>query len=68
MAPEAAVDEALSTGAAVLLLRLETSGGGYLTKKNLWTGLGAIPRFHRGAPPSPTFSWTGRTDTCWQRT
>jgi hypothetical protein len=32
----------------VLLVRLETSGGGYLVKKNLLTGLGAMPLFHMG--------------------
>ena len=36
------------TDGAVLLLQLENSGGGYLLKKNLWTGLGAMPLYHMG--------------------
>jgi hypothetical protein len=43
-----AVNAALQAGAGVLLLRLENSGGGYLLKKNLLTGLGAMPLFHMG--------------------
>jgi hypothetical protein len=36
-------------GARVLLVRLEATGGGYLVKKNLWTGLGAAaPLYHMG--------------------
>jgi hypothetical protein len=46
---EHAVDAALKAGAGVLLLRLENTGGGYLLKKNLLTGLGAeIPLYHMG--------------------
>lgn len=46
---EYAVDTALQAGAGVLLLRLENTGGGYLLKKNLLTGLGAaIPLYHMG--------------------
>ncbi len=48
VAQELAVDSALKAGAVVLLLRLENSGGGYLLKKNLWTGLGSMPLFHMG--------------------
>lgn len=45
---EFAIDAALRTGGAVLLLRLENSGGGYLLKKNLLTGLGMMPLYHMG--------------------
>jgi hypothetical protein len=45
---EYAVDAALGAGAGVLLLRLENTGGGYLLKKNLLTGLGAMPLYHMG--------------------
>lgn len=38
----------LKVGRAVLLLSLENSGGGYLLKKNLLTGLGAMPLYHMG--------------------
>jgi hypothetical protein len=48
VAQEFAIDTALKAGAAVLLLRLENSGGGFLLKKNLWTGLGSMPLFHMG--------------------
>lgn len=48
VAQELYIDSALKAGAVVLLLRLENSGGGYLLKKNLWTGLGSMPLFHMG--------------------
>jgi hypothetical protein len=48
IAQEFAIDAALKADAAVLLLRLENSGGGYLLKKNLWTGLGKMPLYHMG--------------------
>jgi predicted nuclease with TOPRIM domain len=49
IALELAVDDALkSTEAGVLLLRLENTGGGYLLKKNLLTGLGKMPLYHMG--------------------
>lgn len=48
IAQEYAINAALKTGAAVLLLRLENSGGGYLLKKNLLTGLGKMPLYHMG--------------------
>lgn len=35
-------------GSAVLLLRLENSGGGYLLKKNLLTALWKMPLYHMG--------------------
>jgi len=48
IALELAVDNALKSGTAVLLLRLENTGGGYLLKKNLLTGLGKMPLYHMG--------------------
>lgn len=49
VALELAIQKALATeGAVVLLLRLESSGGGYLIKKNLLTGLWKMPLFHMG--------------------
>ncbi|MBV8356698.1 MAG: hypothetical protein JO189_02005 [Deltaproteobacteria bacterium] len=46
---EYAVDAALKAGNGVLLLRLENTGGGYLVKKNLLTGLfGSMPLYHMG--------------------
>ncbi len=45
---ESAIEAALRKGAAVLLLKLENSGGGYLLKKNLLTGLGKMPLYHMG--------------------
>jgi len=39
----------LKADTRVLLVRLEATGGGYLVKKNLWTGLGAAaPLYHMG--------------------
>jgi len=48
VAQEFARDTTLKAGGDVLLLRLESSGGGFLVKKNLWTGLGAMPLYHMG--------------------
>jgi tetratricopeptide (TPR) repeat protein len=49
LAQEFAIDTALKeTKAAVLLLRMDNSGGGYLLKKNLFTGLWAMPLYHMG--------------------
>lgn len=48
LAFELAFEEALKNQADILLLRLESAGGGYLIKKNLWTGLGSIPLYHMG--------------------
>jgi hypothetical protein len=48
LAQEFSIDSALTQGGAVLLLRLENAGGGFLVKKNLLTGLGAMPMFHMG--------------------
>jgi hypothetical protein len=53
LAQEFAIDKTLKEkwnekGAAVLLLRLENTGGGYLLKKNLLTGLWKMPLYHMG--------------------
>jgi hypothetical protein len=53
MLPIALVAQEFSTIAgsqngAILLLRLESAGGGFLVKKNIWTGLGSMPLFHSG--------------------
>jgi hypothetical protein len=40
--------EQLSATHAILLVRLEATGGGYLIKKNMWTGLGSMPLYHMG--------------------
>ena len=48
LAQEFTIDTALKGGAAVLLLRLENTGGGHLLKKNLLTGLGKMPLYHMG--------------------
>jgi hypothetical protein len=48
LAQEFAIEAALKAGASVLLLRLENTGGGYLLKKNLLTGLWKMPLYHMG--------------------
>jgi hypothetical protein len=49
LAQEFMLDKVLrEDGVAVLLLRLENTGGGYLLKKNLFTGLGQMPLYHMG--------------------
>jgi hypothetical protein len=48
LAEEFAVDDALQKGGAVLLVKLENAAGGYFIKKNLFTGLGAMPLYHMG--------------------
>lgn len=35
-------------GTGVLLVRLEVTGGGYVVKKSMWTGLGGAPLYHMG--------------------
>lgn len=45
---EFSIDGALKSGGTVLLLRLENTGGGYLLKKNLLTGLWKMPLYHMG--------------------
>lgn len=60
VAQEFAIDTALKADAAVLLLRLENSGGGYLLKKNIWTGLGSMPLFHMGGATVTYLLLSGR--------
>jgi hypothetical protein len=45
---ELAIETILKRGADVLLLHLESTGGGYLIKKNLLTALGSMPLYHTG--------------------
>jgi hypothetical protein len=61
VAQENAIVSALQSGSAVLLLRLESSGGGYLLKKNLWTGLGGMPLFHMGGATVTYLLLNGKT-------
>jgi len=63
IAQELAIHTALNAGAAVLLLRLETTGGGYLVKKNLLTGLGAMPLFHMGGASASYLLLDGKDGT-----
>jgi hypothetical protein len=49
IASEKAMESAVTgQDTALLLLRLENSGGEYLIKKNFWTGIGAMPLFYMG--------------------
>lgn len=48
LAQDLGINAALRAGGYLLLLRLENSGGGYLLKKNLLTGLGSMPLYHMG--------------------
>ena len=48
-------------GTLLLLVRLEHSGGGYLLKKNLLTGLGAPPLYHMGGAAISYLLVDGRT-------
>ena len=48
LAQEFAIDDALQAGGTVLLVKLENAAGGYFVKKNLLTGLGAMPLYHMG--------------------
>jgi len=45
---EDVVARALTGGAALLLIKLQTSGGAYYTKKNLWTFFGGMPFYNMG--------------------
>jgi hypothetical protein len=48
LAQELAIEEVLEANGTILLLRLESTGGGYFIKKNLWTGLFGMPLYHMG--------------------
>jgi tetratricopeptide (TPR) repeat protein len=45
---ELTVFNAFLAGAKLLLVRVQTSGGSYYTRKNLWTFFGGVPIFHMG--------------------
>jgi hypothetical protein len=45
---EAAINDALSGGSRLLIVKTQKSGGSYFTKKNMWTSLGAMPFFVAG--------------------
>jgi hypothetical protein len=45
---EDTIARALKDGAALLLIKLQTSGGAYYTKKNLWTFFGRMPFYNMG--------------------
>lgn len=47
LAQEFAIDDSLQKSMA-LLVKLENAAGGYFVKKNLLTGLGAMPLYHMG--------------------
>ena len=48
LAQEATLSAVLKSGGDVLLVRTDYSGGGYLVKKNIVTGLGGMPLEHSG--------------------
>ena len=48
VAREDVIARALTGGAALLLIKLQTSGGAYYTKKNLWTFFGGMPFYNMG--------------------
>lgn len=45
---DTSVSDALENGAYLLLVKLQSSGGSYYTRKNLWTFFGGMPIFHMG--------------------
>jgi hypothetical protein len=48
IAAESSMQQAFAEHAKILVISLETTGGGTLVKKNLLTGLGSMPLFHMG--------------------
>ena len=49
IASDLTTESILKPGGLALLVHIENSGGGYLVKKNLWTGLfGDMPLYHSG--------------------
>lgn len=48
VAREDVIARTLSGGAALLLVKLQASGGAYYTKKNLWTFFGGMPFYNMG--------------------
>ncbi len=47
VAKEKSIAAAIKEG-SLLVLKVQKAGGGYLTKKNLWTFFGGMPLFHMG--------------------
>ena len=45
---EDVVARALADGAALLVIKMQSSGGAYYTKKNLWTFFGGMPFYNMG--------------------
>lgn len=45
---EDVIARGLADGAALLLIKLQASGGAYYTKKNLWTFFGGMPFYNMG--------------------
>jgi hypothetical protein len=45
---EGVVAKTLSSGGSLLVIKLQTSGGAYYTKKNLWTFFGGMPFYNMG--------------------
>jgi hypothetical protein len=41
-------DQLAGPAAALLLLKVQKAGGGYLVKKNMWTFFGGMPLYHMG--------------------
>jgi hypothetical protein len=56
---ELAISDALKDGYIVLLLNLENTGGGYLLKKNILTGLGKMPLYHMGGATATYLALSG---------
>lgn len=48
IAKEEAIHEQLEQGGKLLLVKVQKAGGGYFTKKNLWTLFGGMPLYHMG--------------------
>lgn len=45
---QSALSKALMEGAKLLVVKLQSSGGSYYTRKNMWTFFGGMPFFHMG--------------------
>lgn len=63
LAQEFAIDDALQAEATVLLVKLENAAGGYFIKKNLFTGLGAMPLYHMGGSTASYVLLSGKEGT-----
>jgi hypothetical protein len=60
---EQAMEDVLKDNGTLLLLRVENTGGGYLVKKNLWSGLGAMPVYNMGGATVSYLLLDGLTST-----